>query len=233
MGSKARFAKQIIAKMQPDLLQANGYVEPFAGGFNMLCEINHEKRFANDVNKYVIALFYALSLGWEPPEFVTKEEYVKAKNGQYNDALTGYIGFCCSYSGKWFGGYAGIVQTKGGERNYIAEARRNLMKQAPKLKNVLFDSRDYQTIRMPIDNCLIYCDPPYKGTTGYSLGEFNSDKFYKWCEDQVEKGHVVYVSEYSAPWPCVWEKQASSSLSANGKVGSNKISVERLFKVEL
>lgn len=42
----------------------------------------------------------------------------------------------------------------------------------------------------------------------------------------------VFVSEYNAPadFECVWQKEAKSSLSANGKIGGNKVSVEKLFK---
>ena len=45
---------------------------------------------------------------------------------------------------------------------------------------------------------------------------------------------MVYVSEYKAPedFICVWEKEAKSSLSANGKIGGNKVSVEKLFKLK-
>lgn len=47
-----------------------------------------------------------------------------------------------------------------------------------------------------------------------------------------KQGHTVYVSEYKAPndFECVWKKEAKSSLSANGKIGGNKLSVEKLFK---
>jgi DNA adenine methylase len=44
----------------------------------------------------------------------------------------------------------------------------------------------------------------------------------------------VFVSEYNAPndFVCLWAKEAKSSLSANGKIGGSKISVERLFKLK-
>ena len=48
------------------------------------------------------------------------------------------------------------------------------------------------------------------------------------------KGHKVFVSEYSAPddFECVWEKQAKSSLSANGVIGGSKTSTEKLFTIK-
>jgi len=39
----------------------------------------------------------------------------------------------------------------------------------------------------------------------------------------------VYVSEYNAPNDFVWQKQAKSSLSANGVIDGNKLSTEKLF----
>ena len=49
-----------------------------------------------------------------------------------------------------------------------------------------------------------------------------------------DKGHKVFVSEYSAPddFECVWEKQTKSSLSANGVSGGSKASTEKLFTVK-
>jgi DNA adenine methylase len=47
-----------------------------------------------------------------------------------------------------------------------------------------------------------------------------------------KQGHTVFVSEYNSPadFVCVWQKETKSSLSANGKIGGNKVSVEKLFK---
>lgn len=230
MGSKARFNKQIVNVMKTDLAHASAYVEPFVGGFNMMTAINHEHRYAADANKYVIALFKALSLGWQPPLLISKEEYNEAKNGKFTDELTGYIGFCCSYSGKFFGGYAGVVQTKEGERNYIDEARRNLMKQANLLSNIKFCCDSYENLIIP-SNSLIYCDPPYANTTSYSTGSFDSFAFFDWCKYQKLMGNCVYISEYNAPFTEVWNKETKSSLSANGFSGNSKMSIERLFKV--
>ena len=44
--------------------------------------------------------------------------------------------------------------------------------------------------------------------------------------------HDVFISEYNAPsdFECIWSKDAKSSLSANGHIGGNKCSTEKLFK---
>ena len=236
MGSKQRFAKELLQIILADRQNGQAYVEPFVGGFNMICNVpsEHGPRYANDSNKYVVALFKALVAGWEPPLDVTREQYANVKTNMfdYPDYIVGYIGFCCSYSGKWFGGYAGKTNTAiGTVRDYQDESLRNIKKQCENLKDVWFNDKSYQDLIFP-DNSIIYCDPPYEGTTGYK-DAFDSNLFWDWVRTQHNKGHSVFVSEYKAPldFECIWEKEAKSSLSANGDIGGNKVSVERLFRI--
>jgi len=97
---------------------------------------------------------------------------------------------------------------------------------------VKFDNKDYSELQIP-DNSIIYCDIPYKGTKQYSTSkDFDHENFWCWCREKSIQGHTVYVSEYNAPddFVCVWQKEAKSSLSANGQIGGNKLSTEKLFK---
>ncbi len=162
---------------------------------------------------------------------VTRDQYrsIRADKDAHDAALVGWAGVGCSYSGKWFGGYAGTVQTRGGVRDYIAEAIANVMRQAKTLVGATLVCAAYDQIDIPPAS-LVYCDPPYAGTTSYA-DAFDSLAFWAWCQRMVEAGHRVFVSEYATPepWRCVWEGRATSSLSANGKVGGNKVSTERLF----
>ena len=47
-----------------------------------------------------------------------------------------------------------------------------------------------------------------------------------------KSGHQVFISEYNAPedFECIWQKEVKSSLSANGEIGGNKTSIEKLFR---
>lgn len=231
MGSKARIAKEIL----PIILNNRNhrpYLEPFAGGMNMICEVsqNEGERYANDLNKYIIALFKELNKGWIPPNFITKDFYEHCKEGNCEDYMRGYVGVCCSYSGKWFGGYAGITKTKVNIRNYIEEAFKNLMLQSLKMKEVYFCSANYYEIDIP-KNAIIYCDPPYEGTTNYK-NEFDHSYFWDWVR-QISTKHEVFISEYNAPedFEILWQKEVKSSLSANGNCGGSKLSTEKLFKM--
>ena len=167
LGGKVRIAKPICDYLNK-LIKDNNiqrYHEPFCRACNIITNIDCLNKFASDSNKYLIAIFREMvSNGWVPPITVTKEEYQLAKLlTAYPDYLTGFIGFGCSYSGKWFGGYA---QDNTG-RNYALNARNSLLRKTEKLTDVFFVCEDYITITESAEDTLIYCDPPYQGTTGY------------------------------------------------------------------
>ena len=101
------------------------------------------------------------------------------------------------------------------------------MKQLPNIIGVEFLHSSYQDLEIP-PNSLIYCDPPYEGTTKYKDG-FNHAEFWEWCRDKTKQGHLVYVSEYKAPdgFICVWSKEVNSSLTKDtgGKKANEKLFV--------
>jgi len=231
MGSKARFTKEILPIILKDRKPEQWYVEPFAGGMNVICEVQGN-RIANDIHYHLIQMWRELVGGWIPKK-ITKEEYseVRANQSKYPAYFVGWVGFNCSYSGKWFGGFAGETKTKIGiVRDYQAESINNVAKQVEKMKGVVFQNKPYYELELP-PNSIVYCDPPYEGTTKYA-NDFDHNLFWNWVRDISKQGHTVFVSEYNAPddFECIWQKEAKSSLSANGKIGGNKLSVEKLFK---
>ena len=84
---------------------------------------------------------------------------------------------------------------------------------------------------LDFENCLVYADPPYQGTTGYKTGAFDHDKFFKWCREQAKR-NIVFVSEYNAPddFVCVWQGEIKTNFASNRKSATHK-AVEKLFKV--
>ena len=97
------------------------------------------------------------------------------------------------------------------------------------MRNASFAHADYRTFN-PEPGTLVYCDPPYANTTGYSLGGFNHDEFWKTMRSWSSNGAVVLVSEYDAPeWAEeVWSRGALQSLRKND---NRTAAVEKLFKV--
>lgn len=117
----------------------------------------------NDIHPELIALLQELQKGYIPPTEITNEDYYRIKNDNTSPLyLKGFVGFLCSFGGKWWGGYA--KNNKGD--NYAERGSRVLVKQALNFKNIKFVNGSYLDLEIP-PNSLIYCDPPYKGTTGY------------------------------------------------------------------
>ena len=79
MGSKAKITKYIVPIIQRKIDESGAryYVEPFAGGCNVIDKIKAEHRIASDSNKYLIALFQHLQDGGELPEHITRENITK------------------------------------------------------------------------------------------------------------------------------------------------------------
>lgn len=223
MGSKNRIAKYILPIILKDRKPDQCYIEPFVGGCNTMDKVDGI-RIGNDSNEYLIALWKVLQDGWIPPSDVSREFYytVKYNQSSYPPELVCFLAMPCSFGCKWWGGYA---QNKDG-RNYADVAKRSFLRQIKKLQTVMFTSGDYYNLSIP-DNSIIYCDPPYQGTTQYKH-TFDHNKFWGWCKYQSDNGHSVFISEYSAPkgFECVWEMTITSTLNKNSK--DKKI--EKLFK---
>ena len=73
------------------------------------------------------------------------------------------------------------------------------------LSDILETSQmSYKDFKLPkADECVIYCDIPYKGTQRYSHDgeklEFDYEAFYQWVRDKSKQGYKIYISEYQMP----------------------------------
>jgi DNA adenine methylase len=227
MGSKARFAKDILPIILKGRKPNQPYLEPFAGGMNMIDKVDGT-RIANDQHQELMAMWNALiNENWDPPKTVSEDDYktIKYNQDQYPKHLVGYVGFN-SFGGKWFAGYR---RDKEGKRDYWGEHYRNITKQVPKLEGIILSCKSYLDLEIPQDS-VIYCDPPYASTTKYR-DAFNHDEFWDWCRKKSKAGHSVFISEYNAPndFECIWEKGSKTTFSWHAENLSTKESVERLF----
>ena len=200
----------------------------------MIDKIKCDNKYGCDINKYLIELLDAIKDGWLPPKEISEELYnnIQKNKDNYDNYLVGFVGFCCSFGSKFFGGYARGYKTDGKtRRNYASESYRNLRKQAPNLKDIHFDCRDFRNINSNISNFVIYCDPPYRGTTKYKTEEFPYEEFYRWCR-KMAKNNIVLVSEYNMPndFECIWSKETTANFDSNRKSNDDKNKrVEKLF----
>lgn len=230
MGSKNRIAKEIL----PIMLKERGqrtWVEPFVGGANVIDKVDGI-RIGNDNQRYVIALYKSLQVGWKPPIEVTSDFFfeVKSNSDKYPDELVGYLGTQLTFGCEWWGSFR---RDNIGKRKYDLEAYNNVMNQQPNLIGVEFNCGDYRDLLIP-ERSFIYCDPPYRGVRKYVGNvKFDSDIFWQWCRDRSMEGHIVYVSEYSAPddFECIWSKEISASVNNSIKSGRGLKAVEKLFRI--
>jgi len=229
MGSKNRISKYLLPLILKDRHPKQWYVEPFCGGCNLVDKVKG-KRFANDNNKYLIACFKQMqnNIDWIPKSYSKDLELlyklIRDNKHDYPDYIVGYFAFALSYGGKFFGGWCRDKQRK---RDYVKEAYNNAAKQQSLIQDIVFCSKNYWELIIP-SNSIIYCDPPYKNTTKYSL-KFDHDCFWNWCRKK-SKINKIYISEYEAPkdFKCIWQKEIHSSLTQN--TGSKK-GVEKLFTI--
>lgn len=225
--SKIRFE---VAKLIHKHINGRNYFEPFVGGGWVLQEVVAGKRFASDFNKALITLYQELQKGWIPPEFLSEEDYqILKKKQDPEDPLTAFAGFGCSFAGKWFGGYA----RSAGKDCYAGTTARSLLKQLPKIVDVKFNSASYDTYQPK--GMLIYCDPPYANTTGYTgTGRFDSELFWEVMREW-SKHNTVLVSEYVSPedFKCVLEVGSQMGMTKAGgrPVATEKVFVHEAFKI--
>ena len=227
MGSKARIAKHILPIILENRQPDQWYVEPFVGGANIISLVDGN-RLGSDSHMFLIEFLEGVRKGWQPPKNIDKDLYDKVRKDKhcFDPILVGCIGFCFTYASKYFGGFIGNskdVVCKGRDR--IGESYRAVEKARKQVQGINLQCCNYFDLVIP-PNSIIYCDPPYKDTTGYK-DRFDHDLFWDWCRAKVEQGHKVFVSEYNAPndFECVWSKEQNSSLTKNtgGKKGTEKL----------
>lgn len=138
--------------------------------------------------------------------------------------LAGFVGFGCSFGGKWSGGYA---RNKTGT-NYAEQSKRSLLKDMATLQDAQFVCGDYRRLCIP-PNSVIYADPPYNNTTGYTGDKFDTTEFWIAMRLLADLGHTVFVSEQEAPpdIQCIWEKPFTRTLDRNK--GNQFTVTEKLF----
>lgn len=232
LGGKYRLRKK-IAKVLNNLRETGQfYWEPFVGSAWVTTKIEMPPVFCSDINHYLIAMWNAIMQGWVPPGEISEKLYKRISNNKqdYPKELVSFVGFGCSWGGKWFGGYA-----RGEERNWAREARDSLMRKKQALEKLQpnFFTLDFLNYERKLDYAatLIYCDPPYKNTTGYAaVDSWDTDKFWNKVRELSADGHKLVVSEYAAPddFKCIAEFPTKTDLNTERGKESR---IERLFTI--
>ena len=232
LGSKNKLAKYIVPIIQKYIDDTNckDYFEPFVGGANIIDKIKCENKYGNDINKYLIALLEQAQRDVTIfPDEVSEEEYKRVRDNKdnYEDWYVGLVGFCSTFGSKFFGGYG--RNNSDDVKGVYPTRLKNLINQSPNLKDICFFNESFLKSNN-LSGYVIYCDPPYKGTTKYATSTFPYDDFYDWCVKQ-SKNNIVLVSEYNMPdnFECIWRKETKANFDSNRQNGIDTTRIEKLF----
>lgn len=245
VGGKNKIGKYIanvIKEMVPPTMTST-YLEPFCGSLGVTVNMidTYNKIYASDNHPDLIALWEAVQKNeFIPPTNLNETEWNIIKNKPSPSAMKAFVGFGCSFGGKYFSGYA-QKYTNGKNEDYLKAATNSINKIQPKIQNIKFKCCDYQYWKPK--NVVIYCDPPYnynnfpvkyrKSTKKYDV--FDNNKFWdimrKWSKD-----NFVFISETKAPndFISIWNRDSYRSASQSKKTrykhkSTKKYNTEHLF----
>jgi DNA adenine methylase len=239
LGGKSKIAKELARIIQPKGL----WWEPFCGGLSMSVQLaKYGPGLVSDAHPALIALYQAVRAGWQPPEAVTEADYQAARGLPDSDPLKAFVGFGCSFGGKYFGGYAAQARARtttrvhrGTETFYEDPVRacgKALASDLAALSSCAVECLDFLKQEPCPGFEVIYCDPPYWGTTGYSTGDFDHETFWALCIAWARLGTRVFVSEYTCPYPGiaweVWSKPVRVQVAGGHK---DSKATEKLYRV--
>lgn len=219
LGGKGRIGGQIAETILANTNRRSVLLEPFLGGGNSFEHLapHFANTMAGDLHEDLMLMWQAAREGWIPPDVVSEEEYLRLRN-EAPSALRGFVGFGCSFGGKWWGGYARNAKIrKAGHRprNYAGESSRAVirtsrMMQTTTLRRAAFDEWDVPT------DAVVYADPPYDRTTGYRVS-FDRERFWSVMKSWSLSGARVFVSEYAAPtgWIPIWSRETREAMFTN------------------
>lgn len=227
LGGKSKGAEHILDVLNDPLFDGADYVEPFVGYAHVLRRVTRKRTYsASDNNDLLICLLKAVQRGETIPS-ISRREYYRLKNETSSVNLRrATAAFTYSYNGKEWGGYTGPYVEGDVKREPAKERKRyySLLADNETFSRTNIRCMQYWSIRPK--RKLIYCDPPYIGTTGYGKDCFDHDRFWDVMREW-SKENVVLISEYVAPsdFVCVGKRRKQVCFSG----GSNSSRVERVF----
>ena len=225
-GGKSRIANQLAIVIERWGGSNQTLVSLFCGSCAVEAKLapHFDRVICNDKHEYLIEMLKGVQNGYELPEQITEEQYKYIKSHKDEDKiLAGFVGFGCSFGGKFFGGYARNKE----QTNYALQSKKSLLKDMIYLLNAEFTCLDYRDVDIP-NGSIVYADPPYANTTTYQGQKFDSEAFWEYMR-QISKNNQVFISEQTAPddFECIWEKPFTRTLDRN-KDNQFKV-VEKLF----
>ena len=199
VGGKGRGADRICRLLNDPQFDGMPYLEPFTGMCHVLMRVENKSSYsASDSCRLLVILLRAVQAGREIPR-ITRERYTLLKKTMRDSLEKAVAGITFSFNGKLWGGYTELYTRKNGKVDDMFLSRKRhyeRLKQSPSFMSASLACRDYRS-HSP-HGCVVFCDPPYAGTTGYYGSKFDTDEFWKVMRGWA-KHNTVFISEYSCP----------------------------------
>lgn len=204
LGGKFRQGKQIAQIVKKLIEPQQAYFEPFCGALSSALAVSKEVNnllILSDANEALITMWqYALD-GYEFPEEISEETFLRYKRNQDpKDPETAFIGCGCAFAGWWFETYA---RRHSGTIHSAKSAKRSIERKVKELKKTTYfiackDYKDYKDIK----GQFFYLDPPYTNRKQHNFqrgkGKFNTQEFWEFARE-LSKENCVIVSEFEVP----------------------------------
>jgi site-specific DNA-adenine methylase len=252
-GGKGLLRTAIVQAILTNSDEKLDYVEPFVGACNTLLTMKKQvparRCFGADYDSTLINTLKAVQEDGfldSLPKEITEEEYTKWRKesksfyrGQIKSLspVLYFIGKATGYQGHVYQIRFKVSDKKKKDTNKIYQRGvKKLQKELPFLKQTtIIGCQDYKTTLAQITEskipCVVYCDPPYKGSCFILYGvkdwrNFDHDEFWKVIREFQIKNpkSKVFVSERTAPddFISVWSRTMKKPFA-------NKESTEHLF----
>ena len=244
IGGKARGSQHILEVLNHPRFDGMAYLEPCVGMGHVLRRVTNKRSYTvSDANPLVVRLLEAIQSGEALPA-ITRERYAQLHveydamlargetsllKGNADSLETAVAAFQYSFNGREFGGYVNTYTRRNGKVDDIPRSRANyyaVLNSSPSFRDATLSTCDYRA-HAP-SQCLVYCDPPYQGTTGYKgTPQFDHAAFWQTVREW-SRDNTVLVSEYVAPpdFACIAHRPKQSCLAGGHRQTPR---VERLF----
>jgi DNA adenine methylase len=176
VGGKATGASHILRVLNDPAFDGMDYVEPFVGYAHVLRRVERKRSYvASDANPLLVRLLNAVQRGTPLPR-ISEGEYERLRRSGGATLRHAVAAFTYSYNGKEWGGYT--TTDAAGTRDYPAERLRyyERLRANAVFRRTTLRCAPYEELRPR--GALIYCDPPYRGTTGYGGRPFDHAAFW-------------------------------------------------------
>ena len=230
LGGKSRLGGRIVGAILNDLgvkrLSLAVDLCSGAGGVTHRLADVADKVVAVEAHPGLVALHKAVQNGWVPPEHVSEEEYKASFAVDWSDPLATFMGFGCAFGGDWRHGYAKDAKNA----NYARQSSNALRRDAR--ANAEHVNADALTAAIDAAVEVVYCDPPYEGTSPYNaVAAAPAGSWWRRLADLASPERACYLSEYADAPPAGIEARLVWTAPTRGGDLTKGTKTERLWRV--